>query len=278
MKFPFMMVLLSLSYAYSIFATLIPFYPLKRFISNYPSSFLFRIILGMTGIFSVKEQPTSLADSYSENEDMTDPQPGDIIISNCASYLNLFWLQYKFSPIYVIPCDQENVYVFNVFQLLALILSGKKLTCKLKKTLPDVLKVASDKLRCPIVIFPEGSVTNGKFIINFMDFGNDLDTEKIRFHIFGFVHDKLYISPNFTFGNGFLHLFSMSGRFFSEMKVKMALPQDVKSFSSKHIDSEWIERCRCIISKITCLSLFDISGSEFQRFRENENDQKHHYD
>lgn len=277
-KFPFLIIALSLSYAYNLFASFIPIFSLRRFISSLTSSYLFRIILGLTGIFSVKEQPTPLIDSYSETEDTIEPQQGDIIIANCASYLNLFWLQYKFSPIYVIPCDQTNAYIFNFYQLFASILSERKLTSKLKKPLSEVIKIASEKFKCPVVIFPEGSVTNGEFLINFMDFGKDIDTTKVQFHILGFVHDKSYISPNFVFGNGFLHLFSMSGRLFSKMKLKIALPQDTKSLQKNIIDKEWIEKCRYIMSKITHLSLFDIDGNDFDKIKENEFNLKHHYD
>ena len=277
-KFPFLMLFFTLSYAYNLFSTFIPIASLRRFISNFTSSYLFRIILALTGIFSVKEQPTPLIDSYSETEDILDPQPGDVIISNCASYLNLFWLQYKFSPLYVIPCDQTNVFVFNIYQLFALIISEKKLIVKLKKPLSDVIKIAEEKLKCPVVIFPEGSVTNGEFLINFMQFGNDIDTQKVRFHIYGFVHSKSSISPNFTFGNGFIHLFSMSGRFFSEMKVKMALPQDIRVLQNSQINKEWIEKCKHIMSKITSIAFFDINGTEFERIKENNYDQKHHFD
>ncbi|OHS97838.1 hypothetical protein TRFO_09275 [Tritrichomonas foetus] len=280
-KLPFMLFAFLISFSYAILSTFIPINTLKRIVIHSTSSVLFRIMLGFTGIYSVNKQPTPLIDTFSNIGELHEPQPGDIIISNFASYLNIFWLQNEYSPIFAIPINENDVYVFNAFQLLTLIFSSKKITSKVKVSLNDLIKSARNKYQCPIVIFPESVPTNGQFIINFQPFGKNIDEKNlnlIHFHIFGFIHFNSSISPNFTFGNIVLHLLSMVGRIVSGLKVKIALQQDIPLIKNQSIDDEYIEKCRQIMSSITGLPTFDAGCEEFEKVKNYVMKKKQHND
>lgn len=244
--------------------SIVPVSIIKRIILKFTSKILFRILLYVSGLFSMNKQPTPLVDTYSALQEVKTPKGGDIIISNLASYLNILWFQFEYSPIFVIPCDETNVYVFGIFNLLIKILTCQPLKSTNKKALSHVVNSAR-KIGLPIVIFPEGSVTNGKYIINFREFGKGLDTNDINFYIYGFIHFDYIVSPNFTYGNGFLHILQMLGRPFSGMKIKIALPQDIPKTEFNSIDASWISKCRKVMATIMGITVANVDGSEFER-------------
>lgn len=264
LKFPLFFISLSLSFVYTMIASIIPIVIIKRIIIKFTSKILFKLLLYITGLLSINKQPTPLVDTYSSPQEVKNPKAGDIIISNFASYLNLLWFQSEYSPIFVIPCDETNVYVFGFFNLLIKILSCQSLKNSNKKPLSEVVKKAK-KLGFPIVIFPEGSVTNGEYIINFREFGKGLNTSEINFFIYGFIHFDYAVSPNFTIGDGFIHFLKMLGRPFSGMKIKIALPQDIPKTEMNSIDSSWISKCRMIMATIMGAKTVNVDGSEFEK-------------
>ena len=241
LKFPLFLFAISLSFAYILVASIIPIIIVKRIILIITSKILFRVLLYVSGLLSINKQPTPLVDTYSAPQEVKNPNAGDIIISNLASYLNILWLQFEYSPIFVVPCDETNVYVFGVFNLIIKILTCQSLKNSHAKPLSEVVNTAK-KLGLPIVIFPEGSVTNGESIINFREFGKGLDTNNINFYIYGFIHFDYSISPNFTYGNGFIHFLKMLGRPFSGLRIKIALPQDIPKIELNSIDPTWISK------------------------------------
>ncbi|OHT07348.1 hypothetical protein TRFO_24536 [Tritrichomonas foetus] len=267
MKFPLFFMSFTLSFIYNMVASMIPIALLKRLVMQLTSKILFKILLFLSGLLSINPQPTPLIDTYSVPQEETKPKSGDIIISNCASYLNLFWLQQQFSPIFVIPCleSDSEVYVFSVYGLLMRILTVQPLRRHQKVPLSIVIQ-QSKQIKCPIVIFPEAAVTNGEYLINFRDFGKDVDVNDLNFHIYGFLHFGSSFSPNFTFGNSISHLFRMIGRPFSGMKIKMALPQDIPRTESNSIDSAWIAKCRSIMATIMGVKMVDVDGAEFEKY------------
>lgn len=261
-KLPLFIIVFTLSFIYALFSVFIPIKPIQRAAVRIFSSIFFKILLFLTGIFSVNEQPTPLVDTYAETQEANHPVPGDIIISNCASYLNIFWLHANYSPIFAIPIDQENVVIKSVYHLFGQILAGEPLTKGKTIKLNELVPKAKNNLKKVIVIFPEAAVTNGKSILAFKNFGSDCDFSDVHFHIYGFIHFGSYIDPNFTCGNGIYHFFMMIGRLFGGMKIKIALPQDVPKVD-KGIDDKWIKRCRYIMSTIMGVQCSSCSSNDF---------------
>ena len=264
LKFPLFLISLSLSFVYTLIASIIPIVIIKQIILKITSKIFIRILLYVSGLFSINQQPTPLVDTYSAPQEVNIPKAGDIIISNLASYLNILWFQFQYTPIFVIPCDETNVYVFGVFNLIIKILTCQPLKSTHKKTLSQV-EASARKIGIPIVIFPECSVTNGEYIINFNEFGKGFDTNGVDFFIYGFIHFDYIVSPNFTYGNGFLHILQMLGRPFSGMKIKIALPQDIPKIELNSIDATWISKCRKVLSTIMGIRALNVDGSEFDR-------------
>jgi hypothetical protein len=278
LKFPFFLLLLSLGFTYSILGSLFPIPVLRRLIIRVYSRVIFQATLFLTGVWSVHRQPTALVDTYSDPQEIDDPGPGDVILANCASYLNVFWLQCHYAPVLAIPVDPDHVVVKSAFQLLFQILAASDLRTGRLIPLADVVTAARTRLKCPVVLFPEAAVTNGRCLISFQPFGAALNAAEIKFHIFGFVHGRGTVSPNFVAGNGFWHLTAMVGRFFTAMKVKVALPQDVPQADAGRIDAEFIQRARSVMATIMDARLVDIGPDDFLRFAATRPKRKRHAD
>lgn len=253
-----------MTFIYSVIAAVFPNRMIGKLISRGYSKTLFRILLFLFGIFNPHEQPTALVDTYSEVEEIEEPAGGDIIIANFASYINLFWLQCKYSPIFVIPVDSENVVVKTVHQLMFQIIGRANLLRGVKRRFSDVYNHAK-KNRIPLVVFPEAAVTNGKCLIKFQDFGIGTDISSSKIHILGFVHWQYIISPNYIHGNGFLHFMMMLGRLFGGLKIKVGLPQDMPKPKNGKIDAAFIERAQYVLSTIMDVSVIDACANDYYK-------------
>jgi hypothetical protein len=274
-KVPLFFLSLALSFIYTLIGSFIPIRAISHFVVRAASLLLFRIMLILFGVFSVPMQPTPLVDTYSEPEEMDNPSPGDIIICNCASYINLAWLSYKFSPIFILPVGDGRFLPKSFYQLLIQILGSKDLRVGRSVDLSVILQTAKDRA-CPIVLFPECAVTNGTGILKFADFRNSAAIpDGVKFHIFGFVHWESAVSPNFVNGNGFAHLAAMLGRFFSGLQVKVALPQDVPRVADGQIDDDFVQRARYVLGKIMGVELVELGASDFPAAPERRRGKRH---
>ncbi|KAH0792246.1 vacuolar protein sorting protein vps66 [Histomonas meleagridis] len=221
----------------------------------------YRVMLFLTGLFTIYVQPTSVTDRFSAVAENRDPESGDIIIANCSSYLNILWLQSTYNPIFAIPVSPTEVVTKTIHQLLNEILSVKPLTKGRKITFTQLIEYAKKEQK-PIVLFPEAAVTNGKCVIKFQTFGQDTDFSDTRFHIFGFVHFDGKLNPNFTKGPGLYHLFLMIGRIVSGLKVKVVEESEIPKLENNKIDAKWISKCRNILATIMGVPMVDVDGME----------------
>jgi hypothetical protein len=124
LKLPLLLLLLSLGFIYTILGSLFPVRALRRVITRIYSRVIFQAILFLTGVWSVHRQPTPLVDTYSDPQEIDDPGPGDVILANCASHLNVFWLQCHYAPVLAVPVDPDHVVVKSALQLFFQILAA----------------------------------------------------------------------------------------------------------------------------------------------------------
>ncbi|KAH0792999.1 putative lysophosphatidic acid:oleoyl-CoA acyltransferase [Histomonas meleagridis] len=224
-------------------------------------------MLALTGNYSIPVIPTPLVETTAEPGELREVQPGDIIITQFSSYLNFFWLQYKYSPIFVIPKDSTTVTSVSIYSLFLSIIMDIKIIGK-ETSLNDVI-IAAKASGIPIVLFPEGTNTNGFGILQFSHFGDKTDFSGIHFHILSFSHHlSNNICPVYVYGGGFSHLFSTVGRVVSKMKVRVALPQDVPKHTDE-IDAKFIERCREILSIISRVPMISVDKESKKLFLDN---------
>eukprot|EP00126_Sphaerothecum_destruens_P000412 Sdes_comp10467_c0_seq1m2169 len=85
-----------------------------------------------------------------------------------------------------------------------------------QSSLVDLIHLARQKKLGPIVIFPEGTTSNGKSLLQFLPFladpkqpENTIPLHKITFQIVGLKYPFQQFSPAFTCGSLFSHLFQL---------------------------------------------------------------------
>lgn len=263
-KIPFFIIIFTFFFMSHLATQIIPSEMFKRIFTRGVSIVLFRFLLFLTGNVQIYEAPSPLGEAYFEITDLPNPCRGDLIICNFASYLNLFWLQYEYSPLYAIPISSDEVIIKSTFSLLASIWGNYPLSKGKTLTLGQALTFAS-KQYSPLVIFPEGIPSNGQQITKFFEFGSKVDFSNIHIHVIGFINKSTGISPNYVMdkkGNALFHLFMMLGRSFATMKVFHSLPQNIPS-ANNGIDMEWIMKVRELLSKILDLPKVDAEPPDF---------------
>jgi hypothetical protein len=138
-------------------------------------------------------------------------KPGDIILSNYTSYIEVLVLAYWFSPIFanVVTKDgkfeEAGVVPESVWQTVARSLSSGGLP---KSANTRTLKqLSKENCGSPIVCFPEGVKTNGSGILKFPPIFDEYDFSQHEVHLMGFKYDpNSATSPTFPVGTWWKHL------------------------------------------------------------------------
>lgn len=248
---PIFIVVFSLSFINFVISTLIPSKSIQRALNRISSFTLFKVMLILFGEIHTNIKPTALIENYFEEEEIPRPREGDIIISNCISYISLFWYQYMYSPLFAFPVSNDKVVCKSFFPLFGKVISGTSIYKGTRISINQALKMAHDNHQ-PLVLFPEGGFTNGKSIIKFFNFAQKLKFDG-KFFIYGLHHNNGIISPCVSGGDLSFHLIMMLGRFGTSLTILSALPQDIPKF-----DNEFVENSRKIMSTILKTPLSDL--------------------
>ncbi|KAF0717336.1 Aste57867_2367 [Aphanomyces stellatus] len=141
---------------------------------------------------------------------------GDVIVCNHTSVFDILYLAYRYSPTFAFPSDSSKglVQTFGLFQALMQALSPPLSTLSNPLKLQQVLANASG----PVVVFPEGTRSNGKSVLSFLPVLEDLP-KTTRIHIVAIRFDFKAISPTHTCGSGLWHLCRLFSHVYHTMKV-----------------------------------------------------------
>lgn len=166
---------------------------------------------------------------HSEETDKV--QPGDLIIANHSSYIDLIVLKMLFSASFtkVSAFPPHRVYESSMLECLT----------RQDRSIPETrlglripLKGLLAKALAPIVVFLEGSRTNGRALIRFMADFTDCNPNQ-RVHIVSLRHDNFGARstsptfPVFAFGRLMKHLWAMLNQWDNLLGVKVIPPTAV---------------------------------------------------
>lgn len=240
LKFPAFVVTLMFAFLYYCIGLMMPVKRLRRIIIWGTSKVMFRILLLIMGYWNISQEVAPIIDTSLEAGDELEIQGGDIVIANFGSYINVFWLQCKYAPLFVIPVDENNVSVSSVFSLFMNMIALEPLNRDSVRPFSEVLQISKEN-GSPIVVFPEMTVSNGSLVLPFFDFTGGSDLKGHRLQIVGFLHRCQGISPNYVAGNGFFHLIKMIGRTMASLKVRIVAQSDTPDVSK---NANWLEESR----------------------------------
>jgi hypothetical protein len=131
--------------------------------------------------------------------------------------------------LFAIPINSSEVITHSFHSLFLEILLRRPVILGKKVELNKLIQSAKMR-QIPVVVFPEGCPTNGRFVIEFVG----MDFSKLKVHVFGFSHGIEGVSPDFVSGNGLCHLFDMTGRMFASMKIRIATRTDLLKYQNDY--------------------------------------------
>ncbi|CAK4085013.1 unnamed protein product [Aphanomyces euteiches] len=155
---------------------------------------------------------------------------GDVIVCNHTSVFDVIYMAYRYSPTFVYPSAADAskglVHSYGLFQALGQAMAPPLDQLSSPVKLQDVVRRASK----PVVVFAEGTRSNGKGVLRFLPV---LDTlpEETRIHVVAIKFEFKAISPTHTCGSALWHLCRLFSHAYHTMKVT-TLPAEFVSSAS----------------------------------------------
>jgi hypothetical protein len=189
-------------------------------------------------------------------------QSGDLIICNHISYFDLLYLTTRFSPTFATVLYKDGVprvvrqtfisaFLHCIFQL-------TPVSFEKGESLKDIMVYARDNTLGPVVVFPEGTTTNGKGILRFQQVFDEnfevfLKKHDVKMHLVGFQYTTSSVSPAFHLPGFCGHLYTMMVQFSHKMHVTVIDIDDEaqsENFGSFRSYLERYTNCKLISSTI----------------------------
>ncbi|KAI8886061.1 hypothetical protein K501DRAFT_293046 [Backusella circina FSU 941] len=209
---------------------LTPLGPLKRAWNRLFSAVFLRLILFLCGFLHIKTETISVRKSRNGPSTASGSiKSGSVIVTNSTSYIEVLYLAScnasSYNPMFVqVYTDSDKVKPITLWQ--AVRSTGRMPTSAPKDetlySVKELSRLAKQKHLGPIVVFAEGTTTNGRALLQFAPLFKDYAvTDKDGdFHIMAFKYDYGNMPPTFTVGNQFYHFFRLCSQFHNSLNVK----------------------------------------------------------
>jgi hypothetical protein len=163
---------------------------------------------------------------------------GDLIICNHASYVELLYLAFRYSPTFATVVETDSKKNDDRIALIKQGLFGallstiderrtKNVDASSTQTLSDIIKYSKENKTGPVVVFPEAVTSNGKAILAFQNslfhpsIARTLSDLKSKVLIIAFKYNSSNFSPAFHQTSGLLsHLYGLTTQFYNTLVVK----------------------------------------------------------
>ncbi|KAI8986426.1 hypothetical protein BDB01DRAFT_785608 [Pilobolus umbonatus] len=204
-----------------------PIPPLKRLWTSIFSRILLRLGLFFVGFFYIKAETVSIRKSR-QAEAIKPPSVnnGDVIVANWTSYIDIIYLAARYNPIFTqIYLDTTNVKpitLWEAIRLTAQIPASRPNQGDKLYTVKELSSLAKKKKMGPIVIFAEGTTSNGRALLKFAPLFKEYKQQDQvnNFRIVSFKYEYNTMPPTYTVGNQFIHFFHLCSEFHNSMIVK----------------------------------------------------------
>lgn len=201
---------------------------------------LCRSILFILGFWDIESRYPQTKKKAQSIVPSTQVKNGDLIISNHVSYIDLLFLLYEYSPVFIYApnywvedqCPKEsNVQRLSFFSALSdVIKQPKRSKTECKETLEAVRNYVKKNNLGPLVFFPEGTTTNGEVLLGCSSLIKPLSKCQIDLkdvHILSFIYPNK--SPIYTVGSFFLHIFKLCFYVSNQLRVQYIFEEDIVS-------------------------------------------------
>ncbi|KAL7681863.1 putative phospholipid/glycerol acyltransferase [Plasmopara halstedii] len=265
----------------------IPF--LGRLLKRISEWLLCSLLLILFGVFASEESANTrrlgLVTAKSRSSSgSTRVAPGDVLVCNHTSFLEILYLSKRFSPVFVFATNNEHdsgglVHVCGLlealYRSLAMPVSDERV--KATRKIADVVRRASG----PVVVLPEGARSNGKAVLRFVPLLQNLPV-KVRLHLVAFRYEFKHFSPCQTVGGAWSHLFWTAFHVYHSMRVivlsakdlnlddvtqmKLSSSKSSKKQDSQTLSTDQVEKLRLLLAAMLRTKTVDMGPEDLVTF------------
>jgi len=211
-KIPFIFVILIWMVVMSGLSTIlmpIPF--LHRLFRRYTEFLGSRALLFLFGFFNVQSRVIRLQQQKNTPINTTSFNSGDVIVCNHTSYIDILYLSFKCSPIFAFGPNTytKSVPIQGIVNIRTNIISAllESINDPIRQPeqcipIHEAIEIAQ-RYHAPLVVFPEGTTTNGKTLLSFVaPIFDGFQLNKLpTFRVIGIKYEYEDFSPTFTVGS-----------------------------------------------------------------------------
>jgi hypothetical protein len=175
-------------------------------------SMIYRVLLWFMGFYKIESVVKPSKKQIIESKPKVHKK---LIISNYTSYVDILYFS-TFSPIFLSVCVDGTVKECLPFDM---ILNCTNVDCSVGIPLDQFLK--NYKSNRSIILFPEGTTSNGRGILSFLPVFRDFDVlqHKIDFKVAGIKYTWENFCPTFTTGSLLWHFWNLISQFSNHLCV-----------------------------------------------------------
>ncbi|KAJ3308977.1 hypothetical protein HDV04_000582 [Boothiomyces sp. JEL0838] len=148
-----------------------------------------------------------------------------LIIANHSSYLDILYFNFRFSPIFLQVSKEGKVRGVSGWQMLGECSQILDFTDGM--TLKEYLK--EDRTNLPLVIFPEGTTSNGRGVLQFLPVFEGFNPQEFNLcvQIVGLKYEWSEFCPCYTTGHMLNHYWRVLNQFSNSLKVLYLDPSQI---------------------------------------------------
>jgi len=254
-KLPFVIVIIIWMLIMSLLGAILSPVPiLHRLFRRYTEILGTRALLFFLGFMNLQFNVVRLQQQKSTPLKTPQVQPGDIIVCNHSSYIDILYLAFKFSPIFAfgpnnwpktVPMKGAIVSVkLTVISALLEVFRDPERLPEHCMPLHEAVLLARSYY-APLVVFPEGTTSNGKTLLSFVApvFDGYLGEKKQlpTCHVLGIRYECEDFSPTYTVGNPLKHLVQLCCQLSNNLEAKFLGEDAANTTMMREITSiaEW---------------------------------------
>ena len=252
MKTPMFAFMIVLHWIHVFVSEFLVFSWLKRFFIRASSVVCCGILRILSGLFNVQLNIVKKDENGKEKKvDFDDSciEAGDIIIANYPSYVDLIYLQFKFTPVFFVPADDKTVFVKRFHQIFFESIFGE---IKGMGAIENerAIEIATNTMNAPIILLPEAKKTNGTCLTKFNNF--EIDFEKVKVFVAGIKHEEREnVEPNYVSGSFMAHYVQTIGNISNSLEINFCSAEETPK------PQNGMEEVRKCVSKLAGIPLYD---------------------
>ncbi|KAI9293511.1 hypothetical protein K502DRAFT_350948 [Neoconidiobolus thromboides FSU 785] len=236
-------------------------------------SIAIRLLLLLFGFFNIKTNSISLKRGINNKTKIKVNQPkvGELIIVNSSSYLDLLYLQMKYNPVFTKICSKTGR--LSKDTLWNSIINFGKLTI-LKDNdsheLNEFIQCVKNEGLGPIVIFLEGTSTNGRGVLKpITDLFNDLNEDNLNMRVVYIKYPFNDFSPTFPIGNLGFHFIKLISQFKNNIIIQILNNEEANSYiKEKENEGDRTQLIASLLSNVSKLRKLTLNIDDKKEFIE----------